>query len=210
MVEKFKDRYEAGKALSQNLSEFKDSNSIILAIPRGGVPVASPISQRLNIPLNILVARKIGDPQNRELGVGGVSEGNVLVLDSKLITELGISKSELEKVIKEEKEELKRRVDLYRNGKSLPSLKNKKVILVDDGVARGVTVLSAIKAVKKLKPSYLVFASPVCSQDAVGTIKKEVDKFVCLITPDSLDAIGEYYENFSPVTDEEVISLMRL
>lgn len=206
----FKNRQEGGEKLADKLEEYrKTPNLIILAIPRGGVPVAYKIAQRLKAPLSVLIARKLGAPGHKELGIGAISEGNTIVLDNQLILDLSLTKEELSEVIGEEKKELQRRIEVYRNNRPLPNLKEKTVILVDDGVARGVTALAAIKGVKKLNPQNLIFASPVCSKDSMDKIGKNVNKVVCLLIPQDLGSIGEFYEDFSPVSDEQVVDILK-
>ncbi len=206
----FKDRKEAGEKLADKLEDYKIPNLVILAIPRGGVPVAGKIAERLKAPLYVLITRKLGTPGHEEVGIGAISEGNTIVLDDKLILQLGLTKEELSQVIDKEEKELKRRIEVYRKGQPLPPLKGKTVVLVDDGVARGVTALAAIKSVKKLKPQNLIFACPVCSKESIVEIGKKVDKLICLLAPENFTAIGEFYEDFSPVTDKEVLSILSM
>ncbi|HEX6976835.1 MAG TPA: phosphoribosyltransferase family protein [Patescibacteria group bacterium] len=208
MAEIFKDRFDAGKQLSYLLKDYKDKDAILIAIPRGGVAVALPVQKELNIPWEVVVARKVGDPANHELGIGAISEKGIVILDTRLIKELGISEEEVGKEINEEKKELERRVDLYRKGKDLPYLKGKIAIVVDDGVARGVTSLAAILSVKKLNPDLIIFACPVCALDAKIKIEKEADEVVCIASPKSFKNIGEFYHDFSAITDDQVLLLL--
>ncbi len=206
----FKDRLEAGEKLAEKLEDYKKTpNLVILAIPRGGVPLGEEIAKRLKAPLYVLITRKLGAPGHEEFGIGAISEGNTIVLDDKLILQLGLTKEELSAVIEKEKKELKRRIGVYRKDQSLPSLEGKTVILVDDGVARGVTALAGIKAVKKLKPKNLVFACPVCSRESMIEIGSKVDNLICLLVPVDFGSIGEFYEDFSEVTDETVVNILK-
>lgn len=206
----FKDRFEAGEKLADKLEDYKKTpNLVILAIPRGGVPVAEEIAKRLQTPLYVLVTRKLGAPGHEEFGIGAISEGNTIVLDDKLILQFGLTKEELSEVISREKKEMDRRIEVYRKGKPLPLLKGKTAILVDDGAARGVTALAGIKGVRRLKPQNLVFAAPVCSKEAAVEIGNKVDNLICLIYPRDMNSVGEFYEDFSEVTDEMVVNTLK-
>lgn len=201
----FKDRKEAGVLLSRKLNKPQDKNTIVLALPRGGVPVAAEIAKALNLPMNVLVVRKIGSPYQPEYGLGAVSEADTIVLDLDRMAEAHISELDLQNTIVEEKKELKRRIKLYRNNKRL-NLKNKNIILVDDGLATGVTTRAAAIAAKKLGAKSIILASPVCATQSIPAIKTHIDKVVCLLKSNNLGSIGQYYENFKQVSDEEVIS----
>lgn len=205
----FEDRQDAGRQLASKLKTYKNKQLIVLALPRGGVPVGFEIARTLAVPLDVLIVRKIGSPANPEFGIGAVAEGGVRVLDWTVIKQLGISENELDGIIKREEEELKRRVKIYRNDKPLPLFKNKTVIIVDDGLATGVTARAGIIAVKKQKPKQIIFVSPVCARDAARKIKHLVKKIICVLVPVSLSAIGSWYRNFEQITDEKVIELLR-
>lgn len=204
----FKDRKEAGHQLAQKLNRYSDEPLIVLALPRGGLPVGLEVAKALNAPLNVIIARKLGLPGQTEFGVGAISEGNTLVLDNPTISAMGISQKDLEKVIDKEKEELNRRIKFYRQNKLMPDLSGKTVILVDDGLATGVTAKAAIKAVKKISPKKIIFASPVCAYDTALTLRSEVDDMVCIITPYDFLSVGHWYQNFPQLSDEEVIDIL--
>lgn len=204
----FENRQEAGKRLATELTKLLDEQPIIIALPRGGIPIGFEIAEILHAPLEVLVARKIGAPYNPEFGIGSIAEGNVRVVDEPIIKLLGISKEELNKVINKEKEELNRRVALYRNNKPLPMLKNRTVILVDDGLATGVTARAAIASIKKRKPKQLIFASPVCAYDTARELGHMVDRVICVTTPVDFAAVGLWYKSFEQVSDEEVVELL--
>lgn len=204
----FEDRKEAGKLLAARLKTLKLGKPIILALPRGGVPTGYEIAEVLNLPFYVFVARKIGSPENPEFGIGSIAEGNVLILERELINNLHISQKQLKEIINLEKEELKRRVFLYRNNQPIPSLKNKIVILVDDGLATGITARAAIQAIKKQNPKNVIFASPVCAYDTAEQFFKLVDNVVCITIPGDFSAVGLWYRHFEQVTDEEVIDLL--
>ncbi|OGK16149.1 hypothetical protein A2690_01785 [Candidatus Roizmanbacteria bacterium RIFCSPHIGHO2_01_FULL_39_12b] len=205
----FKDRADAGRQLARSLQKYRRENAIILALPRGGIAVAYEIAKILELPLNVIISRKLGSPGNSEFGIGAISENHVRVLDKKTIDFLNISKKEINEIIKQENLELQRRIYTYRHNQKLPSLFNKTAILIDDGVATGVTAQAAIKVVYKLRPKKIVFATPVCAQQAAGVIKNQVDDFICLFCPYDLSAIGAYYKSFFQVTDEQVIEFLK-
>lgn len=205
----FENREEAGKRLATELTQYSDKQPIIIGLPRGGIPLGFEIAEILHAPLEVLVARKIGHPYNPEFGIGAIAEGNVRVLDKPIVNLLEISKKELDNVTNIEKEELKRRVALYRNNKPLPALKNRTVILVDDGLATGVTARAAISSIKKRKPKQLIFASPVCAYDTARELEHLVDKVICVTTPVDFAAVGLWYRSFEQVSDEEVVELLK-
>lgn len=211
----FKDRTEAGRFLAAELTKDILTNSdprarqpIILALPRGGVPIGVMIAQTLHAPLEVINARKIGAPHNLELGIGALAEGNIRILDKSIIKILNISKKELTGETQKAKEELSRRIALYRNNKPLVPLKGKTVILVDDGLATGVSAQAAISAIKKKHPKKLFFASPVCARDSAKALKSLVDGVICITTPVDFTAVGCWYRNFEQVTDEKVMALL--
>lgn len=204
----FKNRSSAGKKLAKKLKKYQQENVIVLALPRGGVPVGYEIAKLLASPFNVIVSRKIGAPQNPELGIGAISENNVSLMNKRIASLLNISQNQVENIIKKEKKELSRRIRLYRNNQSLPDLSGKTVILVDDGLATGVTAKAAIESIKKLKPEKIVFAAPVCARESVKQLSPDADQIVCLYTPSALQAIGIYYKNFQQVTDQEVVRLI--
>lgn len=205
----FKNRQDAGQKLAQQLLTYKNQSPFILALPRGGVVVGAQVARQLKAPFNVIIARKIGAPFNPELGIGAISENNTIIFDNSVINNLEIKESTLKMIIINETEELIRRINLYRQGKILPLLNHKTVILVDDGLATGVTAKAAIKAVKKLNPQKLVFAAPVCASDAARNISVLADDLICLLTPTDLEAISLWYQNFNQVTDDEVINLLK-
>ncbi|MBU2632787.1 phosphoribosyltransferase [Patescibacteria group bacterium] len=204
-----KDRADGGKKLSQELLKYKKDNLIILALPRGGVPIGYEIAKKLRLNLNVIVSQKLGSPENPELGIGAISENSTQVLDTHLITTLNVSKNELSNVIIKEKKELERRVCLYRNSEPLPDLTNKTILLVDDGLATGVTAEAAIKSLKKLKPKKIIFAAPVCALDTTGRLKKTIDELICITTPHNFFSVGSWYKHFPQATDQDVIRLLK-
>lgn len=193
----FKDRQSAGKLLAKRLWEFKGVKGVIvLGIPRGGVVVAKEIARELNLPLDIIVTRKIGAPNQPELALGAVD------LDGEVIGDVG----EFGEIIERELEELKRRENLYRQGKEPLDVENKTVILVDDGIATGATTLSAINYLKRHQAKKIILAVPVASREAIEKIVEEV---IVLETPEYFQAVGQFYEKFEPVEDTEVIQYLK-
>ncbi len=205
----FKDRHEAGQKLADKLKNFYfDQNSIVLALPRGGVVVAYEIAVALNLSLNVFLVRKLGVPGHEEVAMGAISEGDICGLDEELIARLNISKRQIKEVMIKEFKELKRRLQRYRVNKLLPDLKQKTVILVDDGIATGATVKAAIKALNKLGPKNIIITIPVSSKEALAEIKPMVDQIMCLIVPEYFHGVGQYYQSFKQTSDQEVINLL--
>lgn len=204
-----KDRQMAGQELATHLTHYKEQpNTIVLALPRGGVPVAYEISQKLHLPLDIFLVRKLGVPGHEELAMGAVADGNVMVLNDELINELQISREEILGISVKEKKELKRRNQLYRKGKPLPDLFHRQIILVDDGIATGSTMKAAIIALKALKPSRIIIAAPVASPHSLAMLEPLVDEIQCVIVPPQLNSIGEWYQHFPQTSDNEVCSIL--
>lgn len=204
-----KDRQEAGRRLSERLLRFRRQDPVVLGIPRGGVVVAAEIARRLNAPLDILAVRKIGAPINPEYGLGAVAEGGVRLLDGPRMEELGYSSASLEPVIERELKELDRRIRRYRGGRPRIELRNRTVILVDDGVATGGTVRVAIQALRALHVSRVVLALGVCPPEAYSLLRRDADDIVVLGVPSAFYAVGEWYQEFEPVEDDEVCELLR-
>jgi putative phosphoribosyl transferase len=205
----FRDRHHAGKQLATLLFQYTDEDPIILALPRGGVPIGFEVAKLLHAPLDVIVVRKIGLPRHPEFGVGAIAEGNVQLFDDKTLEVLGLSPKDLQEVIDDETEELKRRVKVYRGSTALPDLQGRTVILVDDGLATGITARAAITAVRKLRPKKIIFASPVCAHDSVQEMHGSVTDVICLTTPLDFTAVGLWYQYFDQTTDEEVQELLQ-
>jgi putative phosphoribosyl transferase len=206
----FNDRTDAGIQLVSRLKEYKDKEGVlVLALPRGGVVTGYAIAQHLNVPLDIVIVRKIGFPGQPELGIGAVSETGSIVLNDYIISGYGVSKEYIEREVSIQKEEIARRVKLYRKGKWLSGLKGKTIILVDDGVATGATMKTAITTLKEEKLNKLVVALPVAPSSVAEKIETMVDEFICIETPFDFMAVGSYYDNFTQVSDEEVVELLR-
>lgn len=206
----FNDRSDAGIQLASRLKEYKDKKGVlVLALPRGGVVTGYEIARHLNAPLDIVIVRKIGFPGQPELAIGAVSETGTVVLNDYIISGYGVSKEYIETEASRQKEEIARRVKLYRKGKWLSGLEGKTVILVDDGVATGATMKVAIATLREEKLNKLVVALPVAPSSVAEEIEKMVDEFICIETPLDFMAVGSYYYDFTQVSDKEVVELLR-
>jgi putative phosphoribosyl transferase len=202
---KYKDRNEAGKLLAQKLTAYSNEpKALVLALPRGGVPVAYEIAKALNLPLDIFLVRKLGAPRHPELAMGAIALGDVLILNKIIIKDLQISEPEIESVIVKEQQELVRRNIVYRHDKHFPEVKDGIIILVDDGIATGATMQAAITALRRLNPASIIVASPVAEPSAYEKIATEADKIYCNTIPSSFYSVGLWYENFAQLTDNEV------
>ncbi|MFM5983148.1 MAG: phosphoribosyltransferase [Sphaerospermopsis kisseleviana] len=211
MVLRFRNRKEAGKMLAQNLTAYaNEENLLVLALPRGGVPVAFEVAKALNAPLDVCIVRKLGVPGHKELAMGAIASGGIGVLNSDVINTLGIDKEAIQAVAAEELQELQRRDRTYR-GDALPlNVENKTVILIDDGIATGSTMRAAIGILQQQQPQKIVVAIPVAPASTYKELQSEVDEIVCLQIPEILSAIGLWYEDFAQTTDEEVKEILDL
>jgi len=206
----YKDRSDAGAQLSLMLKEYKNKEGVlVLALPRGGVVTGYEIACYLNAPLDVIIVRKMGFPGQPELGIGAVSETGTVVLNQFIISTYGVPSDYIVREVSRQKEEISRRVKLYRRGKELLALKGKIVILVDDGVATGATMKAAITTLKEEKLTNLIVALPVAPPDIADELKQMVDEFVCIETPIDFTAVGAYYHDFTQVSDEEVVELLQ-
>ena len=203
----FENRRKAGQALAQRLAEY-GSETLVFALPRGGVPVAVEVAQALDAELDVFVVRKLGAPGQPELALGAVASSGVQVLNDALISRIGVSEAELEKVAEGERQELQRREQLYRGERAAPNIKGRTVVLVDDGLATGASMRAAVAAVRQAEPAKLVVAVPVAAPDTCEALSEEVDKVVCVATPTPFYGVGRWYTDFRQVTDDEVRSLL--
>lgn len=207
---RFRNRYEAGKFLAIQLKEFtNEPDAIVVALPRGGVVVAFEVAQALNLPLDITCPRKIGAPFNPEFAIGAITETGEGILSEDLIKALGISQEYIDEQIKIEKKQAQWRLEHYRQGRAPRSFKAKTILLVDDGLATGSTMQAAIKTMRKEGAKKIIMAIPVAPPDTLSRLKAVVDKTVCLAAPSEFQAVGQFYESFDQVSDEEVIQLLR-
>lgn len=205
----FRDRKDAGRQLARALSRYAGrSDTLVLALPRGGVPVASEIASALAAPLDVFLVRKLGVPGQEELAMGAIASGGVRVLDRNLIERLGVSASEVAAVEASERRELSRREGAYRAGLPPLAAEGRTLILVDDGVATGSTLKAAIAALRLLEPAAIVVAVPVGPPSTCRELAALADEVVCLSTPEGFSAVGGFYEDFRPTEDEEVRRLI--
>ena len=207
---RFKNRQEAAKSLARELLEYQEKNPVVLAIPRGGVIIAREVCKELNAPLDLIVPRKIGAANNPELAIGAVTEDGTTILNQPLVTQLGVHREYIEQEKKRQIEEIKRRIKAYREYAAPQHLGEKTVILVDDGIATGATMKAAIHSIRKKKPSSIVVAVPVGPPETIEELKKEVNRVICLIVFKPFFAIGQFYEDFTQVSDEEVINILKI
>ena len=206
----FRNRTEAGVKLAEKLEQYRDRGDVIvLALPRGGVVTGFEVARLLNVPLDVLIVRKIGFPGQEELAAGAVSETGSVVLNRDIVAMGGLSEEFLQREIGRQKQEIDRRVALYRGGERLAGLAGRTAILVDDGVATGATVKAAVAALKEEKLVKLVLALPVAPPDTVNVLRAMVDELVCLETPQYFMAVGAHYQDFTQVADEEVVKLLQ-
>jgi predicted phosphoribosyltransferase len=207
----FHDRAEAGRVLAERLAPYANRPDVlILALPRGGVPVAYEVARALHAPLDVFVVRKLGIPGHEELAMGAVATGGIRVINQQVVRALRIPDSVIEAVADWEERELKRRERLYRGERPPPDVRGRTVILVDDGLATGSTMIAAVKALRQQKPARIVVAVPIASGDTCDLLRNEVDEVVCAVTPEPFYAVGLWYQDFSQTTDEEVRELLGL
>ncbi|HLJ92970.1 MAG TPA: phosphoribosyltransferase [Gemmataceae bacterium] len=206
---RFRDRADAGRALAQRLMAYAGNPSVlVLALPRGGVPVAYEVATALHAPLDVFIVRKLGVPGQPELAMGAIATGSVRVLNQEVIRILGITEDVLEAVTAEEHRELARREQLYRGANPAPDLRHRIVILVDDGLATGSTMRAAVAAVRQQQPARIIVAVPVAAPSTCEEFEGEVDEIVCAYTPEPFHAVGLWYDTFSQTSDEEIRQLL--
>jgi putative phosphoribosyl transferase len=205
----FRDRYEAGEALAERLREFAGRpDVVVLALPRGGVPVGYVVARELGVPLDVFVVRKLGTPGQVELAMGAIASGGVRVLNADVVESLGIPEWAIEQVTRQEQEELERRERQYRGDRPPMDVRGKTVILVDDGLATGSTMRAAAAALRKAGAARIVVAVPVASRATCDQLREEGNEVVCATTPEPFYAVGQWYKDFAQTTDEEVRELL--
>ena len=210
MITRFKDRIDGGKKLAVLLASYKNNpNTIVIGLPRGGVVTAYQVAYALNLPLDLVVPRKISAPTSSELAVGALTQEGNIVWNEALLKQLGLTITDLADSVEKEKKESARRLSLYRGRRSLLNVKDKIVILVDDGIATGATMRAAIASVRAQGAKKIVVAIPVSSREALKKIKKEADEVVCVMVPEIFWGVGAFYDLFEQTKDEEVIELMK-
>jgi putative phosphoribosyl transferase len=210
----FLDRRDAGARLAARLRDLSEEDfvaerPVIVALPRGGVPIAREVARALAAPLDILAVRKLGAPGNPELAVGAVTEDGTGVLDPRSAGMLGMTDATLDETLALESAELRRRVERYRDGRPAIAVRGRTAIVVDDGLATGLTDLAAVRALRKRGARRIIVAVPVGSGESVAMLEKEADRVVCLVIPERLFGVGMWYRDFAPVPDEQVVALLR-
>lgn len=208
MTKRFRNRTDGGRQLAELLAHLRGRDSIVLGLPRGGLPVAYEVAHALRAPLDVLNVRKLGVPWHEELAMGAIATGGVRVVNDDVITAAGITRAALDEATEQQQLELDRRERVYRAGRPAPDLHGRTVILVDDGIATGATVRAAIAVVRAQVPAHLVLAVPVAQTSVADELAREVDELVCVLRPVDLHAIGVWYEDFPQLSDDDVRTIL--
>jgi predicted phosphoribosyltransferase len=207
---RFRDRFEAGRVLAGRLLKYANRPDVlVLALPRGGVPVAFEVARALHAPLDVFLVRKLGVPGHEELAMGAIASGGVRVLNDEVVRALHIPDEEIDAVAAEEERELERRAQAYRDGRPAPDVRGRIVILIDDGLATGSTMRAAVAALRQQGPARIVVAVPVGAAETCAELQEEADEAVCARAPEPFYAVGLWYEDFAQTTDEEVHELLQ-
>lgn len=206
----FQDRLQAGRMLSEYLTVNKHnlSDVVVFALPRGGIVVADPIAKHYKTTLYPLVVRKIGAPGHEEFAIGALGEEDEIIMNNDVIVQHGFNWEDIEPIVDKERKELARRIETYRDGKPLPDVKNKTVLIVDDGLATGTTMEVCVKLLKKKLAKSVLVTVPIASKGAIGRLEKEADEVICLSSPPVFMAVGQFYESFPQVSDDEVLKIL--
>ncbi len=205
----FKNRHDAGQKLALALEPYKKrKDTLILALPRGGVPVAAELAKHLDLSLDLMIVRKLPLPGHEEVAMGALAQGDKLILNEALVAQRGISQAFIDQAITRARMEIQQREKLYGKAHEALDVQNKRVILVDDGIATGADVRAAIAVLQEMKVKEIILAVPVCAPDVLAELEAEVDKVICLYAPASFWAVGQVYQDFTQTTDAEVIALM--
>jgi predicted phosphoribosyltransferase len=211
MVGRFRDRIEAGQVLASQLRDYAHRPDVlVLALPRGGVPVAFEVARELDAPMDVFLVRKLGMMGHEEFAIGAIASGGVRVINEEAVRSFGISNAEIEAVTAEEQLELERRERRYRGNRPPPEIAGRTIILVDDGLATGSTMRAAVAALRQERPARIVVAVPTAAPETCADLGAEVDDIVCAITPEPFYAVGLWYEDFGQTSDEEVHDLLEL
>jgi putative phosphoribosyl transferase len=205
---RFRDRVEAGQRLATVLADRSFADAVVLALPRGGVPVGFEVATALRAPLDVFVVRKVGAPHQPEMGIGAVAEGGTEVVDRRLLRAVGVSDETFAALADRERVEMQRRVTRYRGARPLPDVAGRDVVLVDDGLATGVTAEAALLALRTSGPRALHLAVPACAAESAERLRQIADDVVCVTTPSAFRAVGEWYDVFDQTTDDEVTELL--
>jgi putative phosphoribosyl transferase len=209
-VPRFRDRFEAGRRLAASLQHYAGHpNLLVLALPRGGVPVGYEVARGLHAPLDLMLVRKLGVPGHEELAMGAIASGGIRVISDDVVKALGIPDRAIATIAAHEEHELKRREQAYRGGRAALEVEGRTVILVDDGLATGSTMRAAVAALKAQSPKWLVVAVPVAAPETCEALRMEVDDVVCALAPEPFFAVGNWYQDFSQINDHEVRELLR-
>lgn len=206
---RFADRSAAGRALAQRLLEIELDAPVVIALPRGGVPVAYEVAQALDAPLDIALVRKLGAPGRPELGIGALGEDGTVILDAETIAALGVGRTQIEAIVERESAELDRRRQLYRGDRPAVEIGGRTAILVDDGIATGVTTIAAARMLRERGATRVVTAVPVCPATALSYLRNQLGELICLASPPRFGGVGAWYDDFTQTTDAEVIDLLR-
>jgi len=212
MVKRFADRYAAGRELADTLQTYANRDDVVvLGLPRGGLPVAYEVAVRLNVPLDVFVVRKLGAPGHEEMAIGAIASGDVRVLNEDIVAYLDIAQDTIDSIEDRERRELRRRESLYRDDYPMPKLRDRTVLLVDDGLATGATMRAAVQALKQHQPAEIVVAVPTASRQTCENFRSipEVDEIICLLSPTQFRAVGRWYEKFEQTSDEQVRILLQ-
>ena len=208
-MKRFLDRRDGGRRLAEKLSEYANrSDVIVLALPRGGVPVAYEVARALDVPLDVLIVRKLGLPGREELAIGAIASGGIRILNEDIVQALSVDPLVIDRVTEQEMEELQRRQQLYRGDRAALEVRDKTVLLVDDGLATGASMLAAVQALRTRNPARIIVAVPAAAPQAIDLLQRKVDEIVYVMAPDPFEGVGKWYEDFSQTTDEEVQKLL--
>ncbi|HEU5287358.1 MAG TPA: phosphoribosyltransferase family protein [Candidatus Limnocylindria bacterium] len=209
-MDTFRDRADAGRRLADLLGSYAEDRPIVLGLPRGGVVTAAEIARALHAPLDVLVVRKLGAPAEPEFGVGAIAPGEVRIVDRASMRIAGMDEDDLRRVTRDETAELERRERRYRGGRAPLDVRGRTVILVDDGIATGVTARAAISATRRAGATRIILAVGVCAPDTAEALRAEVDDLVCVLVPEELAAVSLYFDDFRPVDDDDVVAALAL
>lgn len=206
----FLNRRDAGEQLARELKNIAVKDGVVMAIPRGGVVVGAEVARELKLPLDLIIPRKVGAPNNPEVALGAVTQDGTAIFNQDLLVFLGLKEKDLSHLVKKQIEEIHRRMACYRGKAEYPEYDGRQIILVDDGIATGYTVLAALRSIRKMfQPRELILAVPVMPHDIMDSMEREVDRVIALLVPVDFQAVGQYYLDFSQTTDEEVIELLK-
>jgi predicted phosphoribosyltransferase len=205
----FKDRAEAGVKLAEKLKKESLAQALVLAIPRGGVPIGKEISRAFGFPLDCLIIKKIPAPQNEELAIGAVGEGGVVVWEEELLSRLEVPVEYRQEIVKQKLTEFEKKENDFRGGRPIPEIQGKTVIITDDGIATGATIKAAIATIRDFRPKEVIVAVPVIAQDTLTEIKQKADRVFYLESPAMFFSVGQFYEDFRQYTDEEIAAILK-